>query len=76
MPKSVVTYRRVETRLRETRPERFVPYAAQWIALEGEQIIANGQNLREVIQQARAQGVPSPYVFYVQSNTELAKITL
>ena len=41
-------------------------YGGSWIALEGEQILAQGPNAGDVVQEARAKGVRSPYVFFVE----------
>lgn len=41
-------------------------YADQWVVLEGEEIVAHGRNAVQAVEEARAKGVPAPYVFYVQ----------
>lgn len=41
-------------------------YAGQWVVLEGETLVAHGEDLRRVIVEARAKGVAVPYVFYVE----------
>ena len=41
-------------------------YADQWVVLEGDEIVAHGRNAVQAAEEARAKGVPVPYVFYVQ----------
>jgi lactam utilization protein B len=41
-------------------------YAGQWVVLEGEQIVAHGENPAGAVEQARSQGIRVPYVFYVE----------
>ena len=36
--------------------------AGQWVAVEGERLIAHGPRLKEVLQQSKAQGVEHPFV--------------
>lgn len=50
-----------------THPEALLPYAGQWVVLEGEEIVAHGDDPVPLVQRARARGIPSPYVFYVES---------
>ena len=41
-------------------------YAEQWVVLEGEEIIAHGEDPVELVERARERGIRSPYVFYVE----------
>lgn len=41
-------------------------YAGHWVVLEGEEIIAHGEDPASVVEGARAKGVDVPYVFYVE----------
>jgi hypothetical protein len=43
-------------------------YAGQWVVLEGEEIVAYGRSPAQLVEQARAQGIPIPYVFYVEES--------
>jgi Family of unknown function (DUF5678) len=45
------------------------PYNGQWVALEGERIVAHGRSLTEVVDEARKQGIATPYVFRVEDLT-------
>ncbi len=61
------------TRLREredvwcrSHPEILRRYAGQWLVVEGEQIVAHGEDPARLVKLARAQGVRIPYVFYVE----------
>ncbi len=40
-------------------------YAGQWVVLEGEEIIAHGPDPAQSVFEARARGIESPYVFFV-----------
>src|SRR5437867_11786527 len=74
LPALNASYRHVETRWREAHPEVFSPYAGQWIALQGEKIIATGLYLSGVICRARSHGIPSPYVFFIEADSNIATL--
>ena len=57
--------REIERAWRRAHPEVLRPLAAQWVVLEGEQVIAVGPDPVPLVQTARAQGIRSPYVFRV-----------
>jgi hypothetical protein len=40
-------------------------YAGQWVALEGERLIAHGMNTKEVFAAARADGAYLPLVTFI-----------
>ena len=46
-------------------------YRGQWVALSGDQLIAHGENAREVYLTARRAGVEIPAVIHVLSEPEL-----
>jgi len=46
-------------------PEAFDPYVGQWVAMQGPAIIAHGDDLSTVTQEARARGASRPLVFRV-----------
>jgi len=46
-------------------------YAGQWVALDGERLLASGANAREVYDAARRSGVELPLVVQVESPDEL-----
>ncbi len=43
-------------------------YAGQWVVLEGEEIVAHGDSMTRLVEQARAQGIRIPYVFFVEES--------
>ncbi|NOT59901.1 MAG: hypothetical protein HOP19_06710 [Acidobacteria bacterium] len=53
--------------LKEHRHE----YLEQWVALEGDQLIAHGSQAREVYAAARAAGIKSPFVEFISTSDEL-----
>ncbi len=46
------------------------PYAGQWVAIDGAQLIAHGEKLAEVSAAAKAAGVNDPLFARVPSSTE------
>jgi hypothetical protein len=62
--------REIEIRWREGNTETLRRYAGEWIALEGERIIAHGPNAARVAEDARNAGVAVPYLFRVESGLE------
>jgi len=40
-------------------------YGGQWVALDGDQLLSHGENLRQVYAEAKAKGVQSPFTGYV-----------
>ena len=60
-----VDHRRRELAFQRAHPEAFVPLVGQWVALEGETIVAHGDDPVRVVTDARSKGVRVPYVFYV-----------
>jgi Family of unknown function (DUF5678) len=40
-------------------------YLGQWVALEGDRLIAHGTNAREVYLAARQAGIASPYIVHI-----------
>lgn len=57
--------RRIEERWRREHSEVLRSYAGQWVALEGERIVAHGSDPAVVVIDARAEGIKTPYVFFV-----------
>jgi hypothetical protein len=60
-------YRTRELEWRRTNSQALRPFAGQWVALEGEEIISHGPDPVAVANQARARGITTPYIFYVES---------
>jgi Family of unknown function (DUF5678) len=52
-------------------------YVGQWVVLEGEEIVAHGDDVTRLVEQARGRGIRSPYVFFIEpSEPGVAKIGL
>lgn len=45
-------------------------YLGQWVALDGDRLIASGADARTVYEAARAQGVETPYIDRVEKKVE------
>lgn len=45
-------------------------YLGQWVALDGDRLIAHGSDAREVYEAARARGVEAPYLDRVEPKAE------
>ncbi len=41
-------------------------FAGQWVILEGEEIVAHGRDAAEAVEEARAKGIATPFVFFVE----------
>ena len=50
-------------------------YAGQWVALEGETVVAHGEDLSKVVETARGKSIIIPYVFFVE-DTETDAIAM
>lgn len=66
------------SRLREREVEWFVShrgelqqYQNEWVAIEGNRIVAHGVSEVEVDRQARSQGIASPLVIYIPGENEV-----
>jgi hypothetical protein len=70
MGEIVSSFRNRELEWRRTHPEILQSFENEWVVLEGEEIIAHGPNPMEVVTKARAEGIKTPYVFYVESFSE------
>jgi|SRR4030095_3674676 hypothetical protein len=64
------SFRNRELDWRRTHREILKSFENEWVVLEGEQILAHGPNPIEVVAKARAEGIKTPYVFYVGSFSE------
>lgn len=62
--------RETELRWRESHADMLRQYAGEWIALEGERIVAHGRDVAQAVGAARAAGVRIPYVFRVEEAPE------
>jgi hypothetical protein len=70
VPSVVSGFRSRELEWRRTHPEALGAFANEWVALEGEQIVAHGKDALQVVTEARARGIQTPYVFFVESPHE------
>jgi hypothetical protein len=61
------TYRGREQEWRRIHREILQTFAGEWVVLEGEKIVAHGNDPVQVVAQARAQGIKVPYLFYVEA---------
>lgn len=60
-------HRSRELAWRNTHMGTLRAFSGQWVALEGEEIVAHGSDPVGVVNEARRAGVALPYVFYVES---------
>ena len=63
-------HRSRERAFREAHRETLRQFAGQWVVLEGEVIVAHGKDPAWVVAVARARGINTPYVFYVEETRE------
>jgi len=59
-----------ELEWRRTHARELRQYENQWVALEGEEIIAHAPDAAQAIRQAKTRGVRTPYVFFVESESD------
>lgn len=69
-PLVVVGYRSRELEWRRTHAEALKAFEDQWVVLEGEEIVAHGRDPVRLVAEARARGIQTPYVFYVEPTDE------
>ena len=62
--------RDAELRWRRAHRQTLRAYLGQWVVLEGQQIVAFGPSLADVVIRAREAGVAVPYVFRVEDFDE------
>lgn len=59
--------RRVEAQfVAETKAELRQVYANKWLAIEGQKVLAASSKLEDVVAAARATGIRSPFVYFVE----------
>lgn len=63
-------YRVRELEWRRTHADVLKAFANEWVALEGEEIVAHGPDPVQVVNEARAKGVGTPYIFFVEPSVE------
>lgn len=62
--------RTIELNWRLTHRQELRRYLGEWLVLEGENVVAHGQSIVDVVREARVLGVRVPYVFRVQDSSE------
>ncbi len=65
-PPRRLRFRERENEWRRTHGDVLREYAGQWLVLEGDQIVAHGDDPAPLVARAREHGIDSPYVFYVE----------
>jgi hypothetical protein len=65
-PPRGLRFREHENEWRRTHGDVLCAYSGQWLVLEGDQIVAHGDDPAPLVARAREQGIRSPYVFYVE----------
>ena len=64
----------VRAREREWRRElaqELRRFAGEWVVVEGERVVSHGTDAGAAVASARAEGVPVPYVFFVELDEEV-----
>ncbi len=65
-PPRRLRYRQREYEWRQSHRAYLRKLTNQWIVLEGEEIVAHGEDPVQLVEQAREKGIDRPYVFYVE----------
>ncbi len=74
---TVVPHRARELAWRRNNEGTLAQYAGEWIVLEGDEIVAHGQEPTQLVTEARAKGIRVPYVFFVEPrNDDVVRIGL
>jgi hypothetical protein len=63
-------FRKQEIEWRRTHAEILKSFENEWVVLEGEEIIAHGDDPVRVIEEARSKGIRTPYIFFVEPQSE------
>ncbi|HEU4341949.1 MAG TPA: DUF5678 domain-containing protein [Candidatus Binatia bacterium] len=63
-------FRNRESEWRRTHAETLKSLENQWVVLEGDQVMAHGEDPLQVINEAKVKGVRTPYIFFVEQKTE------
>jgi hypothetical protein len=71
-PQVVATpaFRERELEWRRTHANELQALQNQWVVLEGDEVIARGENPLEVISEAKSKGVRTPYIFFVEPTAD------
>jgi hypothetical protein len=63
-------FRNREIEWRRTHAETLKSFENEWVVLEGEEIIAHGDDAVRAIEEARSRGIRTPYIFFVEPQSE------
>lgn len=77
-PPSIVTrpvasaspFRNKELEWRRTHAEVLKSLENEWVVLEGDQVVAHGNDPVQVVNEAKSKGVRTPYIFFVEQKPE------
>jgi hypothetical protein len=69
-PAPAPSFRVRELAWRRAHPEVFTGHQNEWVVLEGEEIIGHSADAADVIRQAKARGIRTPYIFFVEPEAD------
>jgi hypothetical protein len=69
-PSRAPSFRERELAWRRAHPEAFADHENEWVVLESEEIIAHGTDASVVIREAKARGIRTPYIFFVEAKSD------
>jgi hypothetical protein len=52
--------------------EHRAEYAGQWVALDGDRLVASGEDGREVVARVRGEGIEGPFLTRIEADEEQA----
>ena len=67
---SASPFRNRELEWRRTHAETLKSLEKEWVVLEGDQVIAHGNDPVQVVSEAKSKGVRTPYIFFVEQKRE------
>ena len=70
VPSPTPSFRVRELAWRRAHPEAFTGHQNEWVVLEGEEIIAHSADAADVIRHAKARGIRTPYIFFVEPEAD------
>ena len=67
---SATPFRNRELEWRRTHAETLKSLENKWVVLEGDQVVAHGDDPVQVVNEAKSKGVTTPYIFFVEQKRE------
>lgn len=64
------TFRNRELEWRRTHAETLKSLENEWVVLEGNQVVAHGNDPVQVVNEAKSKGIRTPYIFFVEQKAE------